>query len=278
MKKYLNILALLSLMSASLHADEIQSVASGDWQISLAAGYGVLENPRAKTDDVSTWAVPSWYYYGDKFYVENFTLGYSLFESDWLTVDLQGQLNEDGLFFELDGISKLFISDIIGYTPIKDTLRPGKVAEPEKPIERKISYLGGVSATWYTPAVDVTSALMYDVTGVHNGYEWQLNFKKAHRWHWGATGVEIGGAYKSKQLIAYYYDSTLAERGFRYNPYKADATSNWYFKGVVNAPITDSLTFIATLKLTLLGSKIRESYLIDKDSYWSGFIGISYGF
>ncbi|MGL5396531.1 MAG: MipA/OmpV family protein, partial [Shewanella sp.] len=74
-KRFL-LLVLLSWCT-TLQAKEIETVSAGDWQISLAAGYGALENPRAKVENINTWILPTWYYYGENFYVENFTLGYS---------------------------------------------------------------------------------------------------------------------------------------------------------------------------------------------------------
>ncbi|QSX41357.1 MipA/OmpV family protein [Shewanella cyperi] len=271
------LLLMLSLAFAT-QADELQTVSPGDWQISVAVGYGVLENPRAKTEDITTWVLPSWYYYGDDFYAENFTLGYSLFESDWLSLDIQGQLNEDGIFYEYDGIGKLLVADVLGFTPVRDTVRPGAKFKPES-IKRKLSYMGGPSATWYTPAFDMTTALMYDVTGVHNGYEWQLSLKKAFAWSWGAAGIEAGGVYKSEELVTYYYGIRPKEFAGRVpRGGRMDASSNWYVKAVFNVPLTDSLTLVATAKHTWLGSEIRNSILIDQDDYFAGFIGISYGF
>ncbi|MFV0597512.1 MAG: MipA/OmpV family protein, partial [Shewanella sp.] len=53
-KRFL-LLALLLSCCATLQAKEIETVSAGDWQISLAAGYGALENPRAKVENISTW-------------------------------------------------------------------------------------------------------------------------------------------------------------------------------------------------------------------------------
>ncbi|MBT1444291.1 MipA/OmpV family protein [Shewanella sp. JM162201] len=271
--------ALAEATQDAADSDTLQQVSAGDWQFSLALGYGVLENPRAKTDNISTYVLPSWYYYGERFYVENLTLGYSLYETDWISVDVQGQPNEDGIFFEFDGVGKLLLSDIMGFTPSREPItRPSKAVEPPPAVERKISYLAGLSATWYTPAFDLTSGLFYDVTGVHNGYEWQLSAKKAFVWSWGAIGLEAGGVYKSAELVDYYYNARKEEftRPIRLKP--LEAATNWHVKAVVNVPLSDSLMLVATLKHTALGDSIRDSVLISADSYFAGFVGVSYQF
>jgi outer membrane protein len=277
--KYFRLLLILLPLCSGVRAEELQQVAPGDWQVSLALGYGMLENPRAKTENITTYVLPSWYYYGDRFYVENFTLGYSLYENDWISVDLQGQLNDDGIFFEYDGVGKLLLSDIMGFTPIREPIsRPGREVEPTPEVERKLSYMAGISATWYTPAFDLTTGVFHDVTGVHNGYEWQLSARKAFGWSWGALGLEAGGVYKNADLVDYYYNVRPEEfaRPIRLKP--MEAATNWYVKAVLNVPITDSLTFVTTLKHTQLGKPIRDSVLIDADGYFAGFVGVSYSF
>ncbi|MCL2917965.1 MipA/OmpV family protein [Shewanella litorisediminis] len=278
MKPLILFMLMLSL-AFPLKAEELQTVTPGDWQVSLALGYGILENPRKKTEDITTYVLPSWYYYGEDFYVENFTLGYSLYETDWLSVDVQGQLNDDGIYFEYDGFGKLLLSDILGYKPNNGPIvRPGVEPPKLEPVERKLSYLGGLSATWYTPVFDLTTGVFYDVTGVHNGYEWQLSARKSFAWSWGAAGIEIGGVYKNADLVDYYYNVTQAESGARRPPAPLEAATNWHVKGVLNIPLSDSLNFVLTVNHTRLGKAIRESALIERDDLFSGFAGVSYSF
>ncbi|MDH1471572.1 MipA/OmpV family protein [Shewanella bicestrii] len=274
-KKRFLLLALLS-QSAALQAKEIETVSAGDWQISLAAGYGALENPRAKVDNVNTWILPTWYYYGENFYVENFTLGYSLYESDNFIVDLQTRFNEDGFFYEFDGLNKLLLSDIVGYTPVKQPINP-KVVKFEE-IERNLSYLGGVNTTWVTPYLDVSLGYFHDITGVHQGNEIQLRLKRSQAFSWGALGLEVGAIRKSENLVSYYYKLTKEEQGPLRSKYQPSATINYHARTVVNVPIFDNVNFVGILEYTWLGQEITDSVLIDKSGYLSGFVGFSYDF
>ncbi|ASK68149.1 structural protein MipA [Shewanella bicestrii] len=275
-KKRFLLLALLLSQSAALQAKEIETVSAGDWQISLAAGYGALENPRAKVDNVNTWILPTWYYYGENFYVENFTLGYSLYESDNFIVDLQTRFNEDGFFYEFDGLNKLLLSDIVGYTPVKQPINP-KVVKFEE-IERNLSYLGGVNTTWVTPYLDVSLGYFHDITGVHQGNEIQLRLKRSQAFSWGALGLEVGAIRKSENLVSYYYKLTKEEQGPLRSKYQPSATINYHARTVVNVPIFDNVNFVGILEYTWLGQEITDSVLIDKSGYLSGFVGFSYDF
>ncbi|QYJ78194.1 MipA/OmpV family protein [Shewanella acanthi] len=262
--------------SAKLQAKDVESVSPGDWQISLAAGYGALENPRAKVKNISTWVLPSWYYYGEDFYVENFTLGYSLYESNNFIVDLQTRFNEDGFFFEFDGLNKLLLSDILGYTPVKLPLNPKAVKFED--IERNLSYLGGINATWVARYLDVSLGYYHDITGLHQGNEIQLRVKHSQRFQWGALGFEIGAIRKSDNLIGYYYDLTSEEQGPLRTNFEPKPTTNLHVRSVINVPLMEQVNFVGILEYTWLGQGITDSVLIDKDSYASGFVGISYAF
>ncbi len=269
-------LVLLLSWCTTLQAKEIETVSAGDWQISLAAGYGALENPRAKVENINTWILPTWYYYGENFYVENFTLGYSLYESESFIVDLQTRFNEDGFFYEFDGLNKLLLSDILGYTPVKQPINP-KVVKFEE-IERNLSYLGGLNATWVTPYLDISLGYFHDITGVHQGNEIQLRLKRSQAFSWGALGFEIGAIRKSENLVGYYYQLTKEEEGPLRTKYQPSAAINYHARSVVNVPIFDSVNFVAILEYTWLGQEITDSVLIDKAGYISGFVGISYDF
>lgn len=248
----------------------------GDWQLSVALGYGALENPRAKVNNLSTWVLPSWYYYGEAFYVENFTLGYSLYESNHFIIDLQSRFNEDGFFFEFDGLNKLLLSDILGYTPVKQPINPKAIQFEE--IERNLSYLGGLNTTWVNPYLDISLGYFHDISSVHQGNEIQLRLKRSHGFTWGALGLELGAIRKSDNLVSYYYQLSKAEAGpIRLNAHPV-ATINYHTRAVLNFPISANINFVGTLEYTWLGRDITDSVLVDKASYVSGFVGISYAF
>ncbi|QYJ89269.1 MipA/OmpV family protein [Shewanella halotolerans] len=256
--------------------EQIDDITTGEFHFTLALGYGGIENPRAKSDDITTYALPSWSYYDDRFYVENFTLGYSLYESDSLLVDLQTRLNEDGFFFELDGWNKVFLSDILGFKPNKQPIFGPAI--PEVPIERNISYLGGLSTTWLTPYSDFTLGYFHDISGVHQGNEIHLKAKKSMAFSWGALGFEVGAIRKSSQLISYYYHFTEEELGRSRVQQPQSAAINYHTSGVVNVPLWQDINFVAIITYTWLGDEITKNLMIEKDGYLSGFIGVSYAF
>lgn len=279
MRHFLCGIVLFSTLFAPLAVAEpkhLEIITTGDLHVALALGYGGLENPRAHAKAIKTYVLPTWSYYGERFYVENFTLGYSLYESDSLQLDIQTQLNDDGIFFEFDGLNKLFMGDILGITPIKQPINEKYPSFDE--IERNISYLGGINITWLTELSDISLGYFHDITGVHQGNEIQLRLKRSFEYTWGALGFMGGTVRKNQNILNYYYQLTPEERGPINSHYYPSATLNYYAKAVVNVPLGENVNFVGILEYTWLGQAITDSIMIDKDSYVSGFIGISYGF
>lgn len=279
MKYFFYSIAFISMLLTQIAVAEpkhSEMITTDEFHVALALGYGGMENPRAQAKAIETYVLPTWSYYGERFYAENFTLGYSLHESDNLLLDIQTQLNDDGIFFEFDGLNKLFMSDILGFTPIRlpITARQPKFDE----IERNISYLGGINATWLTAFADISLGYFHDISGVHQGNEIHLRLKRSFEYPWGALGFQGGTVRKSQNILNYYYQLTPEERGPINPHYHPSATFNYYAKAVINIPLGENVNFVGILEYTWLGQDITDSIMIDKDGYASGFVGISYGF
>ncbi len=272
---------LLSLLGITAQAAEsINNISKGQLHFALAVGYGGIENPRAKSDNITTYALPNWSYYDERFYVENFTLGYSLYESDRFQIDLQTQLNEDGIFFKYDGWNKVFFSDIITYSPRKLPISNSKNQVPEVAIERHLSYLGGLRAAWLTPYIDINLGYYHDISGVHQGNEIHFKLRKSLGLKWGALAFELGAIRKSNNLVSYYYQfkpEELAGTRFSIKDHHSDAI-NYHSSAVVNLPLWRDINFVSIVTYTWLGNGISDKLMIEKDSYLSGFIGVSYAF
>lgn len=279
--KYIRSIALTTLLLTiccwTKRAAAEDYVDINQWQFAVAVGYGQVDNPRSNAKPITTYVLPSVQYYGERFYLDNFTLGYSLFENDTFLFDLQSRLNEDGLFFELDGISKLLVTDLFGIDTGKGPGRPGRPINYAA-IERNVSYLAGGNFTWISPIGDISLGAYQDVTGVHHGNEWHLRYKYTTDLFNIAWGVEFGITQKSYNLVKYYYylrDDELQTARTKYKPHTA---LNGHLKLVANKRLAEHWTLISLVEYDHLGSGIADSPLIEKNHYLSGFIGVSYAF
>lgn len=248
--------------------------ATGQWQFSLAAGYGELENPLALQPNPSSVLLPSWHYYAEKFYLDNFNLGYSLLESSDLEVDVQTRLNEDGLFFELNGLSRLLVSDLFNRFPVRNDKQLPAYAN----IERKVSYLAGLQLNFPTPLATISLGHFHDISGVHNGAESVIRVNRIFSLGNSRLGLEAGWTRKNQALVDYYYKLTPAELAFLSTRQHVRASQNYHLRLVLNLPISAQWYWLLTAEHNWLGQGIRRSFLVNKAQYSVGFVGIGYDF
>lgn len=275
MKCFLYFFCSISILFSGFSlANSSEEVVVDEFIFSIYLGQGRIENPITKLDDLNVSIFPSISYYGENFFIEGTTLGYSLYETDDVIVDVVGLLNEDGLFHHFDNYQDFSIINIIGVNP------SGGLVDFE-PIKRDISYLGGIGITVNNDYFDTRIGAYQDIIGVHDGNEVHLSIAKGFSTTWFNAHFEAGGVMKSRKLVEYYYqfqDEELAIlRGIK-NLYKPKRAINWYYKVQVDVPITPSLFVVGGVKHTLLDDRIRQSLLVEKGNYLTSFIGIRYQF
>jgi outer membrane scaffolding protein for murein synthesis (MipA/OmpV family) len=267
---------LSALISGVSFAFDSENAIVDEWSFSLYLGDGKIENPIAELEDLELTVFPSISFYGEKFFIEGTTIGYSLFETDDVIVDLVGLLNEDGLFHHFNDHQDLSVVNILGFNP---TSR-GEVITFE-PIKRDISYLGGISATFINDYFDIRLGGFQDVTGVHDGNELHLSASKSFSTPWFNAYIELGKVIKSRQLVEYYYqfqNEELALLEELKSDYQPKRSRNFYYKIQFNVPITQALSVVGLVKQTQLGNNIKQSLLVKKGNYLASFIGFRYQF
>ncbi|AOE50428.1 MipA/OmpV family protein [Kangiella sediminilitoris] len=106
---------------------------SGEWNISLSLGYGQVESIISNVDDFDLYLLPNISYYGESFFLENTTMGYSLYEDEDFYLDIVGKLNEDGIYFNLDDFG---VFSALGTSPpLRDPrIPPPRISTETSPI------------------------------------------------------------------------------------------------------------------------------------------------
>lgn len=280
MKKLFGLVCCLTASTAFAQADvkQPQLIKKSTIHASITVGYGGIENPVLDADDVTSPILPSFAYYGDNWYFDDFSVGYSLYETENFYVDLLGRFNDDGFFFELDGVDKLYATGVVRSSSGRPTL-PSASPINLTPIERDLSYMAGLSsAVNVYDGMWLSAAYVHDVTNVHNGYEILLNGYQVFELFSGTAGIEAGINYKNEELIDYYYTVNPSESKTRLLSYNLESATNYYLKVSYEYPISDSFSLDFKLKHTWLDSNLANSHMINKNGYFSGFTGITYHF
>ncbi len=249
----------------------------GQYQFDISLGYGGIQNPVAGRGNITTYALPNFSYYGERFYIEDFSLGYSLYEAPNFYIDLYSSFNEDGFFFELDGLSKFLLTDVLP-TGRRVPPKPGKPVIEGEHVKRELSYLAGLAGAYYNEYGTFRFSHLYDILNTHDGYETQLSWAITQEYLGALMEIELGATYKSDNLTSYYYEVRPEEEPYPLKDQKIDAAINPFIKLKLYIPINERLGIDTNLSRHLLDSTYQSSYLIDETGYWSGFIGINYRF
>ncbi|WP_082859164.1 MipA/OmpV family protein [Microbulbifer sp. Q7] len=269
------LLSALTLGVTQARAAEPAAVPTHEWKISLAGGYGFLENPIAGKQDAETHVLPSFSYYGKRFFVSNLTVGYSLLENERVYLDLVARPNEDGLFFQLDK------NNAASNGLITSWLTQFQAADPAD-VERKVSLVGGPSVTLVSDWVDVSFSWFHDLSNVHHGSETHLSFDKQYPLFGGAVGFGVGAVQKDMDLVSYYYQFTEEEAGVFYSRYAqrypaADATDT-YARLHFSYPLGKHLELRLAARYNDYDEAGRNLRFIENPHTLSWFAGLQYSF
>ncbi|KGJ90523.1 MipA/OmpV family protein [Thalassotalea sp. ND16A] len=276
---WLAMLSPFAVIAAEQSIPETTEVNS--WHLGVSLGYGEMISPLTDGDDIALYVMPDIRYFGEYFYLENTTLGYSLKETPNYSIDLVGLLNQDGLYFPNDQ------RDLIAAAspPLQITIAPFPIEEEEVeqpdiaiyPKKKSLSYMAGVA--WrYRGEMDINVVLASDITAGHHGKELHANIKK--QFNIGRLEFEskVGMSYKDAALVNYYYGVSEDELpfGFEYLDYRPGAAINWHVQLQLGYPISDHFWLVSSYRYDNNDSEIANSPIVAKDDFQSYFFGFKW--
>ncbi|MGC0121223.1 MipA/OmpV family protein [Pseudoalteromonas piscicida] len=258
-------------MSQSLNAESEMYVGVDTYEASLIIGYGGIESPLVGAKHFSSVLLPHFAYYGDRWYFDDFSLGYSLYQDKSIYIDLVTTFNEDGFFFELDGVDKLFTT-----SAIRDTSRPNRPRPLEQAtVKRSLSYEGGIAFGYAAKDWGVEFTTLHDISGVHNSFENKLIAYHVQSLYAGVLTLETGATYKSRDLITYYYrlppHETVTKAPLNL---PNEHAINYHIKLEYQYPISQRYHVTFGISNTWIDNDLSDTAMFDRSRYISGFTGI----
>lgn len=264
------VLLFISSFSEDTYACESNCVFENTWAVGLGIGLGNYSNPLHDGKDRSLSALPSFYYYGEKLYIENTEIGYVLEENNNWLISLKGKFNNDGLYFNESAFDSLIISGLLG---------PGNFGEPDKvsvnEVDRDYSYLAGLSSKYFlNDNIRFSLAAYHDVTGVHDGYS--ITGGTDFIWFRDSWSFQAGVAIEffDSDLNNYYY-GLREEDGTSYLEVKLGSNSNISASAHFAYRLNENFSIIASYSYQKLGSAMTISPLVEDHHATIFFIGIS---
>ncbi|MBR9727929.1 MipA/OmpV family protein [Shewanella intestini] len=255
-------------------------VFADSWALGIGLGHGEYTNPLHQGDRDSFNLLPAFYFYADNFYIENLSLGYTLFENQQFAFDIVSELNQDGLYFQDRDITPFLLSENTRLFP----LLPGgmlpettpEITSPPNDVERHLSYLAGVSIDYYLhPNWTLSLSALTDVTAVHHGQQFETNITYYQQLDALSLSVSTGLTYLSDDIVDYYYGYNEFDFPEHELKYQGERAINHHIKVSTQYALTKNFSLVMQYSFEQLHSEIENSLLV-KDGYRSVyFIGIS---
>ncbi len=284
---FIKLFTLLSLISSVLitsHSyarDDVntsQIVPTNEWQLGFTIGYGQLQQPVAKQDDIELFFIPDVRFYGENFSVENLNISYALVEKSNFVFELVGKQNLDGIYFpgdHRDAFAAVAASGTFNRQPLFEKNISDNIIAAEKilPRHKSMSYLAGGEMRIYGKFDYFLNAL-FDVSNVHNGYELNFNIHFQHQFLGLNSDLEVGITHKNDEMSDYYYGVDYAQ--FEQNNVTLSSTNNLYLQYTSAYPLSERWFALGVVKQQWLDSQIQNSPIINRSNILSYFIGIKY--
>ncbi|NQD35698.1 MipA/OmpV family protein [Permianibacter sp. IMCC34836] len=257
-------------------------ISVGEWQFGLAVGRGFAENPLFGGRDVRFPLLPRVRYYGERFFLETQTLGYTVTDEPSWRLNFIAYPNLDYAYFHdgnwatggLTPPTVLPIAVVGDWDPNGNTLPP-PVHELNK---RRLTWLGGIEASWFHEAWAVQLRAGRDISVGHDGRQIDLSIKRHDEWAGTSIDSAIGWLYRDQKLSDYYFGLDADESGHWLFTYTPAASTSPYLLLTVHHPLTEQLGLLAWLGGQRASDEIANSPLMTQRWFTASFFGVTYDF
>ena len=260
---------------AAEDCDGSDCVTVGDWEFGLSIGYGERSNPLHDGERIPLWLIPRVRYYGERFFLENLELGYTLLDRPALMVNVIATPGYDRMYFARWDPNNIFI-DLQGnaVTPGAGVARID-LAGLDK---RRLAYLAGVEFSGGTDHIEWQLQLLNDVSGVHDGSELRVaSSLMGGEGDW-RVGAGLGLTWKSAALVDYYYGIRPHEVTDGRSEYDGRASWNPFVKFSLSKRINDAWQWRLHWHYEWLGNGITDSPIVEQGHVSTLFFGGDYHF
>lgn len=250
----------------------------GEWQLSFSLGYGVRTNPVIGQADIPFILVPNLSYYGERFFLENYEVGYTL---------LDGETHQMNALLFTPGFEQAFFSrwNISNFDLANDAFSASsppddKVSDIEmvKLHKRRTAGLSGFEYSYITPKFVWQTQLLQDVTKVHNGQKLRTALSRSWQIRQQKIGVTLGATWQSSKLIDYYYGVRPNEAPSPELAYSAPASTSLYLKAEWEKRINKHWGLRSVTSYRWLGSGVTNSPIIEEDGVFTFYVAGVYHF
>ena len=206
-----NIIVCLLLLAPAM------SAAESPWRLGVALGYGERSNPLLYSDDVPIVVDLDIAYFGERFFFDNFDLGFTFADNDLVTASVMARARSDRVFFSKTNTR--FVDVGFAGEPL-GSITAITVPDRDYAAEAGVELLS--DGRWGFLQLNA----FHDISNTHNGYELDFDYGLGFRaglWYFRPS---FGLSYKSADLNNYYWGVRPEESSEALPAYEAGAGVN----------------------------------------------------
>lgn len=210
----------LSVAQTPSLADTDHEAETGRWHLSIAAGAGYRSNPLWQGRNLPQWLMLEAHYYGDQWFFDNGTLGYTLTSQPAWQLSLVSRLNDEKLFFHRASPVAIFPQGLIADSGIAgpQKLMKGPLQLGVDDVQSRPWALdGGLQLDWFAAeSLQLSLNWWHDLSQQYDGQHAKISAmyhveSPVGHWNFGAALH-----WKNRQLMDTYYGLTEDEAGERW--------------------------------------------------------------
>ena len=258
-----------------------------NWRFGVGLGYGQRTNPLIQSEDIPVIVDLDIAWFGERWFFDNFDLGFALVDNARFTTNVVARLNSDRAFFGKTNTRYVNFTMTAGgdQIPIVGPPVPGGGPSPGigEPIElkrpdRDYAVELGLEMLLDGEWGEATLRAFHDVSGTHGGYEISADY--GYRWLRGRFSIapSIGISYKSAALSDYYWGVHADEVLPTLQGYQVDAGFGWEAGLRTSYYLTKSVRVAVSANYERLSDSISLSPIVAEQQVIGYFAGLAWQF
>jgi len=261
--------------------------AEKSWRFGVGLGYGQRTNPLIQSEDIPVVVDLDIAWFGERWFFDNFDLGYALVDNAYFTTNLVARLNSDRAFFGKTNTRyvNFQMTSGGGQVPIVGPPSPGggpgagvvppvelEVPDRDYAVELGLEML--LDGEWG----EATLRAFHDVSGTHGGYEISADY--GYRWIRGRFSIapSIGVSYKSTALSDYYWGVHADEVLPTLQGYEVEGGFGWEAGLRTSYYVTKNVRIAVSANYEKLSDSISLSPIVAEPEVIGYFAGLAWQF
>jgi MipA family protein len=251
------------------------------WRFGVGLGYGARSNPLIQSESIPVVVDLDIAWFGERWFFDNFDLGFSLVDHARFTVNAVARVNSDRAFFGKTNTRYVNFALTQGGTAVPIDAAPGSEDSPSlelKVPKRDYAVEAGLEMLLDGEWGQSTLRAFHDVSGTHRGYEVSADY--SYRFTRGRFSLapSVGVAYKSARLSDYYWGVHSDEVRRTLFEYEADAGIGWEAGVRTSYYLTKRLRLAVSANYERLHHSVADSPIVERPYVFGYFGGLAWQF